>query len=70
MVYPGPDGPIDSLRWEVFAEGLQDYALLQQAGADPDGDLLAEIRDYAEFPRKETWIHSSRRELLKQLRRR
>jgi len=67
VVYPGADGPVDSLRWEVFGEGLQDYALLQQAGADPDGDLLSEIADYADFPRSESWIQSSRRELLRQL---
>jgi hypothetical protein len=67
VVYPGSDGPIDSIRWETFAEGLQDYALLQQVGADPDGEMLSEIRDYAEFPRQESWIQSRRRELLKQL---
>ena len=35
MIYPGKDGPIDSLRWEVFAESLQDYAILQTAAIDP-----------------------------------
>ncbi|MFD2115112.1 DUF4091 domain-containing protein [Paenibacillus yanchengensis] len=29
VVYPGADGPIDSLRWEVFFEGLQDMRALQ-----------------------------------------
>jgi hypothetical protein len=24
VVYPGPDGPLDSIRWEVFAESLRD----------------------------------------------
>jgi hypothetical protein len=24
VVYPGPEGPLDSIRWEVFAESLQD----------------------------------------------
>ncbi|MBN1459437.1 MAG: DUF4091 domain-containing protein, partial [Armatimonadetes bacterium] len=70
VVYPGPDGPVDSIRWEVFAEGLQDYALLQQVGADPEGDLLSEITDYAEFPRREAWIQASRRDLLRELGRR
>ena len=28
VIYPGPDGPIDSIRWEVFAESLQDFAIL------------------------------------------
>jgi hypothetical protein len=28
IVYPGPEGPLDSLRWEQMREGLQDYELL------------------------------------------
>lgn len=64
VVYPGPDGPIDSLRWEVFAESLQDYALLQGADIDPDDPRLADIQDYAEFPRDAGWVLARRRELL------
>lgn len=56
VVYPGPDGPIDSIRWEVFAESLQDYALLQTAGIKPDSILLADIKSYSEFPKSEAWI--------------
>jgi hypothetical protein len=67
VVYPGENGPIDSLRWEVFAEGLQDYALLQTAGIDPDDQMLAEIQDYAEFPREESWLDERRSALLEKL---
>ena len=67
MVYPGKEGPVDSLRWEVFAESLQDYALLQTAGVDPDDPMLAEIEDYAEFPREESWLLGRRQQLLKRL---
>jgi len=67
MVYPGADGPIDSLRWEVFAESLQDYALLQAAGIDPDDPLLAAIVDYADFPRDAAWIARRRAEVLARL---
>ena len=67
MVYPGADGPIDSLRWEVFAESLQDYALLQAAGIDPDDPLLADIVDYADFPRDAAWIARRRAEVLARL---
>ncbi|UCC68477.1 MAG: DUF4091 domain-containing protein [Armatimonadota bacterium] len=28
IVYPGPDGPLDSLRWEQMREGIQDFELL------------------------------------------
>ncbi len=65
VVYPGPDGPVDSLRWEVFAEGWQDYALLQAAGIEPGDELLGEIKDYADFPRDENWIVKRRGELLR-----
>ncbi|TLS54274.1 DUF4091 domain-containing protein [Paenibacillus antri] len=29
VVYPGADGPIDSIRWEVFREALQDLRALE-----------------------------------------
>jgi hypothetical protein len=68
LVYPGEGGrPVDSLRWEVFADGLQDYALLQSAGLDPDDPLLAEIVDYAEFPRNEQWLQEARGKVLGRL---
>jgi hypothetical protein len=67
MVYPGECGPVDSLRWETFAESLQDYALLQTADVDPDDASLAAIQDYAEFPRDEGWIAERRSELLAKL---
>lgn len=67
VVYPGAAGPIDSLRWEVFAESLQDYALLQNAAIAPDDAMLAAIRDYADFPRDPAWIAERRGSLLAEL---
>jgi Domain of unknown function (DUF4091) len=64
LVYPGANGPIDSIRWEVFAESLQDYALLQTLGISPDDTLLADWKDYDDFPRKEGWIRLMRQRLL------
>lgn len=69
VIYPGPNGPIDSLRWEIFAESLQDYALLQACGIDPDDALLQDIHDYADFPRDKQWIKRYRQELLERLNR-
>ena len=65
MIYPGKDGPIDSLRWEVFAESLQDYAILQTAGIDPDDAMLEEIKTYGDFPKNEDWISEKLRQILK-----
>lgn len=65
VVYPGPDGPYDSIRWEVFAESLQDYAILQSAGIDPDDPLLASLRSYEDFPKTTTWIDQALKQVLK-----
>jgi len=64
VVYRGPDGPIDSLRWEVFAESLQDYALLQTLGVPTDDRRLAPLKDFDDFPRDERWIRNMRRRML------
>ena len=64
VVYPGANGPIDSIRWEVFAESLQDYALLQTAGIKPDDPLLEPLKDYQDFPKSEDWLHAAREKVL------
>jgi hypothetical protein len=65
VIYPGPDGPIDSIRWEVFAESLQDYAILQSTGIKPDDPMLAELKSYQDFPKDEKWIARTMRTILK-----
>jgi hypothetical protein len=64
VVYPGQHGPIDSLRWELFAESLQDYALLQTLGISPDDPLLADLKDYDDYPKDTAWVAAARRRLL------
>jgi len=60
VVYPGADGkPMDSIRWEVFAESLQDYAILQTAGIKPDDPMLASLTSYCGFPYSEEWIETT-----------
>lgn len=59
VVYPGENGPIDSIRWEIFAESLQDYALLQTIGVDPDDSILADLKTYDTFPKSEAWINDA-----------
>jgi hypothetical protein len=65
VVYPGRDGPIDSLRWEVFAESLQDYAILQSANVKPDDAMFEGIHSYADFPRSEQWLDQNLRRALR-----
>lgn len=55
MVYPGADGPVDSLRWELFGESLQDYALLQTLGVARDDPLLEPLRAMDDFPKDAAW---------------
>lgn len=64
VVYPGEDGPLDSIRWEVFAESLQDYALLQTLGIESTSRLLQPLRDFNDFPTDATWLASARKRLL------
>ena len=63
-VYPGPDGPIDSLRWEAFADSMQDYALLQTVGVERGDRLLAPLESFEDFPKDEEWIRGARKKLL------
>ena len=64
LVYPGVSGPIDSVRWEIFAEGLADYALLQTLGVDPDSEVLRVFEDFSSFPKDEHWYWLARKHLL------
>ena len=64
VVYPGANGPISSIRWEVFSESLQDYALLQSAGIKPDDPLLASLESYEVFPKSEKWLANARKKIL------
>lgn len=63
-VYPGVDGPIDSIRWEVFSQSLQDYAILQTLGINPSDEILSDIKSYSDFPKNAEWIINKRKELI------
>lgn len=67
LVYPGESGPVDSLRWEVFAESLQDFALLQACNISRTDPLFTELRSYSDFPRDTQWLMQRRAQLLAQL---
>ncbi|HYF52301.1 MAG TPA: DUF4091 domain-containing protein [Planctomycetota bacterium] len=64
-VYPGEKVPVDSIRWEVFAESMQDFALLQTAGVDPDAALLKQIASFEDFPKSAAWITKARKAVLR-----
>ena len=66
LVYPGPGGPIDSLRYEAFADSMQDYALLQTLGISPQSKVLSSLQSFASFPKTAQWLTTTRRKLLQQ----
>ncbi len=68
MAYPGEDGPIDSIRWEIFAESLQDYALLQTLGIERSDALFEPIRSFEDFPKMENWRRDARSKLFRRYR--
>jgi len=55
---------VDSIRWEVFAESLGDYALLQTLGIEPGDRLLAPIAGFDRFPCSVSWLRAARARLL------
>jgi len=64
VVYPGPDGPLDSIRWEIFTESLQDYTLLQVCNVDLQDKMFAPLQDFDDFPKNPDWLMTMRRKLL------
>ncbi len=67
MVYPGPDGPIDSIRWEIFGQSLQDFRLLQTLGIKRDDPFLKPVKSFSDFPKDETWRLNLRKRLFSRL---
>lgn len=64
LVYPGADGPLDSIRHEALADGMQDYRLLQlveqHLGREETLKILHESLDYQitirNYPLKPEWF--------------
>jgi len=45
LVYPGEDGPVSSIRWELIREGIGEYELARQAEGTVDDALNLAARD-------------------------
>lgn len=65
LVYPGENGPIDSIRWELFADAMQDFRLLQTLGVSRDDPLLAPIESFRDFPKDPAWRDKARKALFR-----
>lgn len=70
LVYPGADGPIGSLRGEVFFEGLQDMRMLQLLEALTDRKTVLALIDndledaftFRQYPHDDSWLLNLRKE--------
>ncbi|HUU21062.1 MAG TPA: DUF4091 domain-containing protein, partial [Phycisphaerae bacterium] len=71
VVYPGPHGPHDSIRWEQQREGVQDYELLRLLGARDGGrarDICSRlVQDIDRYDTSAAAFRAARRELLEAL---
>lgn len=75
LVYPGEDGPIDSIRHEVFYEALQDLRALELLesliGRDKVISLIENGLDnplsFEIYPRSARWLLKKREEINKQI---
>ena len=68
IVYPGKDGPLDSIRFEAMRDGIADYELLcLLAEKNPEAAQRLAARHVLDFDRYDTDVgqfRASRRELL------
>lgn len=67
LVYPGEKGPVDSVRWEIFAESLNDYALMQTLGIGRDDPIFKGVKSFSDFPKNAEWRIRTRAKLFKRL---
>ena len=64
MVYPGSDGPVDSIRHEIMREALQDLRALKKLESFIDREKTLEFihadLDYqlsmTDYPRSDKWL--------------
>jgi hypothetical protein len=72
LVYPGPDGPFDSIRHEVCFDAVQDLralrALENVIGREKTLDIIERdgILSMTEYPRSPEWLLETR-EIINQL---
>jgi hypothetical protein len=71
IVYPGTNGPLDSIRFEAMRDGIADYALVQalaQKNSAAARDLAAKlIQDFDRYNTDVNTFRNLRRELLKRV---
>ena len=68
IIYPGPDGPLSSIRFEAVRTGIEDYELLEQMNRDnpriSDAIIREVFRDYTDYSTDVRTYRKARKELL------
>lgn len=72
LVYPGRGGkPLDSIRHEVFYDGLQDLRALRllesKIGREAVLELIGEHLTMEEYPRRDEWLRGVRERVYREL---
>jgi len=71
IVYPGKDGPLDSIRFEAMRDGINDYELLcKLAEKDPEAAKAIVAKHVLDFDKYDTDVktfRATRHELLEKL---
>ena len=75
IVYPSKDGkPLDSLRHEVFFEGLQDYAMLKMLEEKMGRESVLQLLEkngvkanFTDYPKSAEWLIAFRNEVYTQI---
>ena len=68
IIYPGPDGPLSSIRFEAVRTGIEDYEILELLKKDDSRKfdaLIREVfRDYTDYSTDVRAYRRARKELL------
>ncbi|SDW95574.1 DUF4091 domain-containing protein [Paenibacillus sp. CF384] len=70
LVYPGEEGPIESIRMEVFYEALQDmraFALLEELGGKDELQALIGNITFSSYPAESEWLLNLRETVNKRI---
>ena len=75
LVYPGANGPLDSIRHEALADGMQDYQLLQlleqKLGREKVLELIHEDLEYTisikRYPYHIEWFEDFTRKIIESI---
>ena len=64
LIYPGPHGPLSSIRLENIRDGIEDFELLQHCGAERCRDLILQaIRNGTDYSLDVKLLESLRRQV-------